>query len=134
MTLMSGILRRPPKSQKTSPRLSPRALRPGFAAENSILERSSDISPRDLVERDALVEARLGREAEDALADDVALDLVGATPDRDRRGREEQREPVVLTDEPGEAANVDGQVGQGLDRAGASEHRPRPLGNGGATR
>ena len=51
------------------------------------------VSVRELVERDAAVEARLLGQAEHALADDVALDLVGAAADRERRRGEEQRVP-----------------------------------------
>ena len=48
---------------------------------------------RDVPERVGLVGARLGREAEDALAEDVALDLLGAAADADAPLAEEHLLP-----------------------------------------
>src|SRR5437879_8614952 len=84
----------------------------------------------DLVESDAFVDAGLGWEAQHPLADDVALDLVGAAPDGDRRRREEERQPVVLADLAAEALEVDGQVGHGLDGGRPPKLGARALGAG----
>ncbi len=61
------------------------------------------VGRRELIEGERAVDARLLGQAEDAFADDVALDLVGSAPDRDRRCGEEQRLPL--------AVRVDGGVG-----------------------
>ena len=45
------------------------------------------------------VDARFGREPEDSLAHDVALDLVGPATDRDRRRHEEERLPLAVADD-----------------------------------
>src|SRR6476619_44035 len=48
-------------------------------------------------ERHALVLTGFGRQSEHSLAEDVALDLVGAATDGERRPGEEQRLPLVPT-------------------------------------
>src|SRR5947208_3375973 len=49
----------------------------------------------DLLERDVLVDARILRELEDALADDVEQDLVRAACDLPRTGREQLLSPAA---------------------------------------
>jgi len=56
---------------------------------------------RQLREGNVDVGARLRRQSEHALADDVPLDLVRAAPDRDRGAGEEQRLPLAVAD-PGD--------------------------------
>src|SRR5947209_9249646 len=79
--------------------------------------------PGDLLERDDLVDTWLGRQPQHPLAEDVALDLVGAAPDGDGRRDEEQRQPLVLADEPSQTCDIHGPVSQLLDR-----RRPAQLG------
>src|SRR6185295_5772096 len=59
-------------------------------------------------------------EAEDALGHDVALDLVGAAADRDRRRGEEAgvRLGVARVGDAGEALHVDGEAGDRLHGPG----------------
>src|SRR3954447_14774765 len=83
--------------------------------------------PWDLFERDALVGSGLGREAEDAFAEDVSLDLVGAAADGDRRRGEEQREPLVLADQPTKTLDGEGEVGQTFDGGRATQLGTRSL-------
>src|SRR3546814_1842181 len=76
----------------------------------------------EVAERHVLVGARLAREAEHALADDVALDLVGAAPDRDEVARQADlvdpsRERGVVAPEGGvRAAEAERRVAQGLEQ------------------
>src|SRR5207237_4862926 len=55
----------------------------------------SELRVPQLLEGDAAVEGGLAREAEHLLADDVALDLVGAAADVDGGSAEERRLPVT---------------------------------------
>src|SRR5215831_3399703 len=85
---------------------------------------------RQLRERHVDVGARLRRESQDTLADDVALDLVGTTADGDRRAREEQRLPLVAAVDSGDAVrteDVEGESRGGLEPGAAPQLRPRTL-------
>src|SRR5581483_6734132 len=86
--------------------------------------------PGDLLEGHAFVDPRLPWQAQHALAEDVALDLVGAAPDGDRRCRKEKRQPLIFSHEAAETLDVDRQTGEILDRRRAPELGARSLGPG----
>src|SRR5215203_7264172 len=91
----------------------------------------------ELRERQIDVGARLGRQAEHALAHDVPLDLVSAAPDGDGRAGEEQRLPLpvaVDSGDPVRAEEVEGERRGGLEAGAPSQLRPRSLGAGGPAR
>src|SRR5581483_11767075 len=84
----------------------------------------------DLVPRLVEVDARLGREPEHALADDVALDLVGAAADRDRRRGEEQRLPFAVADHAVRAEELERGVRGVLQQIAAAELAAGAFGSG----
>ena len=74
--------------------------------------------------------ARLGREPEDALAHDVALDLVGPAADRDRRGHQEERLPFAVVDDSLGPEQRQRDVGGRLQQRAAPQLGPGALGAG----
>src|SRR2546421_3322456 len=87
-------------------------------------------SSRSLVPWTFDVDARLCGQPENALADNVALDLVGTAANRDRRRGEEQQLPLRLVGEAFGAEQVERKVRRVFEHPAPPELGARPLRSG----
>src|SRR5258707_6302963 len=85
----------------------------------------TEASAGELVERERAVEARLFRQTEHTFTDDVALDLVGAAPDRERWRGEEQRVPRLGGGQRVGTEDPLGEIGVVAERLAAPQLHPR---------